>query len=487
MAYAKLSTGINTKSNSSAVESPVRYTHKYIRFLPKNTQEYDKMVRDSVLILYTTPLDYDIAQQGGNYHDPNLKSNPYTWLYASVPANHALMAGIQNQFLDSLYIPEEDPLLNKNTGNATNSNTLQGIQKFSITNLLDQAMAQTNNYEYVSTFKNNLHKTSYQASGVIKTFDTRLNQLIPLEGVKIRIRRWFTTNIEQTDANGYYQGSSNFSGPVNYYLFFETSRFDVRTGWFGQASINGPKQRDPWNVDLWPGDINRFYADVFRAAYRYWYGDIGGLYRPTIITAIKYAARDDFNSTGSEGLAVPGTSVFGLLPQIYIERWYDGVERTSDQIYSVTSHETAHYTHNRILLLGSIYTANTRIVESWATAVELFLTKKEYQARGITNYGDPGYNPTDYTFIPTNQAYQFGSGNDSYMPFFIDLVDDYNQKTLLSPSYLYDDITGYTMPFLETLLAIVQSPADLRTWLKTGKPSNVTDEQLDSFTDQFTF
>jgi len=491
-AFRKIRTLSDSTNNSTTLTNPVRLTHKYIRFLPKDTLEYDRLVRDTVLKLYDTPLDYEIAKQGNYYHDPTVKWNLYTWLYASVPANHALIKGIQYQFLDSLYIPEEDPLLNQSTSSGVtvfSDNSVTKTNKIDINNLLNQAMTQTHNYDYVSNTKGKLSTLSYRPRGNVSTFDTRLNRFVPLEGVRMRIRRWFSTSIQFTDANGNYISQQRFKGPVNYYLFFETPRFDIRTGWFGQASINGPKKSDPWDVAIGRDDINRFYADVFRGAYRYWYGDIGGLYRPTILAAIKYAARDI--NGNNQGVATPGASLLGIFPQIFImrknstERVYD-----SDEIYSTTVHETAHYTHNRLLLSVRLLDVNSMIRESWATAVELYLTKKEYQARGIANYGNFNYTEVPRDFFPTYRGYQEGKASASYTPLFIDLVDNYNQKEQIKPSlvhYINDNITGYTMPELESYLSTVHNQSALRKELKRNKPAGITDTQIDNFLEQFEF
>ncbi len=496
-AYTAITTSNNTKYKILNVDNPVRLTHKYIRFLPKDTLEYDRLVRDTILKLYNTPLDYEIAIQGNYYHDPTVKYNLYTWLYASVPEGHALLPDIQHQFLDSLYIPEEDPLLNTTSNTVANTKTtfsdndLAGSRQMLINNLLNQAMTQTHNYEYINNTNNKLKTLSYNPQGNITTYDTLLKKLVPLQGVRIRMKRWFTTRIVETDANGNYKSATTFSGPVNYYLFFETSRFDIRTGWFGQASINGPKQTDPWNVTIWPDDINRFYADVFRGAYRYWYGDIGGLYRPTLVTAIKYAARDNNTNTSTHGVATPSLSVFGVFPQIYISRRLNGRITDSDENFTTTVHETAHYTHYRNML-KNFKLMNSMIRESWATAVELYITKKEYQAKGITNYGEPVYFDVSTDFFPTYRGYQLFqvTSSVSYTPLFIDLVDNNNQFQSIGSGNngaLKDNITGYNMPALESYLALVENQNDLRFFLKNHKPVGVTDVQLDDFLSQFKF
>lgn len=162
----------------------------------------------------------------------------------------------------------------------------------------------------------------------------------------------------------------------------------------------------------------------------------------------------------------------------------------SDETYSTTVHETAHYTHYRNLISIGFYAMNSMIRESWATAVELYLTKKEYQAWGVVNYGEFNYDLVPPTFFPTYKGYQLGKGNESYTPLFIDLIDNYNQKEQISSTQfllINDIITGYNMPALEVYLGRIHNEGDLRKELKNHKPANVTDVQIDDFLSQYKF
>lgn len=60
-------------------KSPVRTTHYYIRFLPKDWKEYDLLKSDSLLKIYDIPLDYEIAIHGNKFHDPAICDSCPTW------------------------------------------------------------------------------------------------------------------------------------------------------------------------------------------------------------------------------------------------------------------------------------------------------------------------------------------------------------------------------------------------------------------------
>lgn len=117
--------------------------------------------------------------------------------------------------------------------------------------------------------------------------------------MKVRARRWFTINEVLTNVNVDFFISWNVSNPVNYALYYERNEFDVRSGTLGQAWWDGPKTEGRWDLNITDG-VQRFYANVFRGAVRYHYGNIGGLKRPNIWDKVKYAAYNEGgNSQGS--------------------------------------------------------------------------------------------------------------------------------------------------------------------------------------------
>lgn len=356
--------------------------------------------------------------------------------------------------------------------------------------LIDEAMVLTKNYsDTLQPKKSKGGRTAWNPSGTIRVFDTRLNSLIPLVGVKVCARRWFTTYSTTTDANGYYYSPWGFDRPANYSLYFETWAFDVRSGTFGQAWIDGPKQDTPWDLDIWDG-VDRFYAHVFRGAWRYNFGDVEGLLRPFLVGfKIKYAAYDQ--SGTAQGVNIGNWSAFGVNPNILIYRFNGGDEHDSDEIFSTTCHETCHTTH--VLVMNGGYVqygqVSNNIVESWPTAVEWFITQKEYRERGIFDYSGPFYEVPGLGF-PNNfghQLWRLGNGLDDYSSVFIDLVDNFNQNGQYpGNNTITDDVTGYTFAGIESsFLKHVYGLSSLSDQLKANKPGGVTDTQIDELISQF--
>jgi len=70
--------------------------------------------------------------------------------------------------------------------------------------------------------------------------------------------------------------------------------------------------------------------------------------------------------------------------------------------------------------------------------------------------------------------------NDFYTPLFIDLIDDYNQKTYYNGNNRPDDrVKNYTFFCIESILFGVRDLELLRAMLKMNKPVGVHDGDID--------
>jgi hypothetical protein len=478
----KAYTRLTSSSRTTATESPVRTTHYYVRFLPEDGMQYDKLKSDTLLKLYIIPFDYEVKTYGWDYHDPTLPAGSITWQYTTVKADYTFEPTIKYEILASLYLPETDSELSQNTAG------MRLAGKSFVDALVDEAMVLTKNYSdtlKVNTAANG--RTSWDPRGTVQVFDTRLARLIPLVGVKMRARRWFDIREGYTNAAGYYQ-LPGFKREANYALFYETGHFDVRTGTFGQAWIDGPKQDDPWNVTLQDG-VQRFYAHVFRGARRYHEGNIGDLKRPNVWSKLKYCAYDK-NTDDANGDNWGNWDFTGVFPDIRIWRIVRGRERDSDEIFSTTVHETAHASHIQLMNAGEIQflQVSNIIVESWAVAVQWQITAMEYRERGIPNFADENY--TDTNIFRLRFAFQYWNRNIAdafpYTSLFIDLVDNHNQAGRFGGTGIIDNVSGYTLGGIESgFLKRSYGLSSLSNNLKANKPAGVTDAQIDGLIANF--
>ncbi len=100
---------IDSLSTRSGLRSKIilEPTHLYVRFLPLDTTEYERLVADKTLDLDPYPLDRKLTE-GDSYHDPSLPQGAITWQYTVVPVEYNLKdLGITYEILEELYILEE--------------------------------------------------------------------------------------------------------------------------------------------------------------------------------------------------------------------------------------------------------------------------------------------------------------------------------------------------------------------------------------------
>ncbi len=456
----------------------VRMTHQYIRFKPASLDEYDVLKNDSTLTLYEYPLDFAIVQRGSSYRDPAVADDQPTYQYSSVPFGKEIdQYGVPYEVLSELYIPEEDrQLLGADNGN------LDYVDK-----LLDQAYIQTKNFEDTVKIAKRGEGPSFTPGGQILIFDSRLNTNIGLQGVEMRANRWFTTHYATTNFNGNYRMGSSFSRPCNYSLYYQTGFFDIRSGSIGQAWLNGPKLSGDWNTTLQNQTLDNFYGTVFRGAFIYNHGNSIGLNNPFFMNGfykIKYAA---MNSNGdANGMQIPNFAP-GIFNDIKIWRYVNNNLRSSDGYLGTTIHETGHLCHaKRMNAMIQWWQVTTKVAEGWARAVQVLMTRVEYQSRGIANYGMLGYIGS---FSPYNEAFQNWSATSSstddvknYSPLFLDFTDNINQLTVFGGARPNDNVTNYTLPGIENgFLKHAYGLSSLTNELKANKPAGVTDAQIDAY------
>lgn len=467
---------IATRGMSTSLNAKVYASYLYVKFAPKNSDEYEILHEDTTLSFSDYPIESEIIQNGDYYHDPSLPDSIPTYQYTAVPINYKFPEGINYEVIDSLYIPESDPIFNYENG---------GTEDCFVDKLLNEAYILTGNFEDtidVSNCQSNLMQRRYTPGGRIRVFDTRLQQWIGMEGVRVQARRWFIWYNGFPDFNGNYRMLHSFKRPCNYSIWFARDRFSVRHNLVNTTFwINGPKTTGDWNYDL-NDSYQRFAGHVFRGGYRYHNKDIGGLQRPFrwLRKRTVYVAVD---GTGDES----GINWI-VLPIIKVWRnQTDKSEYLSDEIFSTTCHETGHTSHVIRMNAGPIqyWQVSRQLQESWAIGIEWFLTHIEYKDRGVSNYGESNYHPFPAPQYPNDQAYQYWNNGVSSRNtnLYINIVDKVNEFNQFYQGWglgtTNDQVAGYTIPFIEqNLIRHIYGLGSLSDELMNNKPPGVTDAQI---------
>ena len=188
------------KSTSSDISiDNIVPNYYYIRFLPKNWAEYDLLKKDSTLTLYEIPLDYEIVSPGYFYHDPELHDTAITWQYCAVKVDK-MLPEVYYELIEELYIP---PINDAN--NSENESS-----KFEM--LEEEAFRITGNFNQLKSSQ----ASEWRPAGRIRVWDTEVGTYVPVKGLIVRARRWFTTHKGTTAEDGTFSCDGKFKGDANY-------------------------------------------------------------------------------------------------------------------------------------------------------------------------------------------------------------------------------------------------------------------------------
>ncbi len=390
-------------------------SHYYIKFMPRDQADYDKLKADSNLTIYPFPLDNPKQPYSGSYRDPGLPLGVPTYQYAAVRVSQQL-PNVPYEKLEELFLPVEQA----SGGLITLSENNQSIYAVSARMLASESECsegETGGGDNGGGQHEEQMPTdddwycgpggpgtgdpyddgyNFRAHGRITAVDNTLGT-VGLEGLRVRAYRWFTTYNGFTDANGYYAVDGTFTNPPNYWMDFERYEFSVNDGSGGPREIGGPQIRAAWDLHFTDGQ-DKFCSEIFRAAYHYYYKDIQGLNRPPENgfwnTQMKLGA---FYQSGTSN-TLPIRHTFGLGEMIKIYNPQVG----SRQVYATTIHELGHTVH--LQLTGGIW-ADNDVCESWARGVEFVLTRMQYP----DYLGGSNNIPEGYTNVVVDMPYFRGT------------------------------------------------------------------------------
>jgi hypothetical protein len=266
------------------------------------------------------------------------------------------------------------------------------------------------------------------------------------------------------DAQGNFR-HKEVGAKVRYVIKWDRYQFSIRdhSGLF-QAEDSGPKlYKQPWNLKISGGRM-KYRGQIFQAAMHFYYHDIGGLTRPPTNgfwkTQIKIAAVETNEGPSSTKMQA-GHGTFGIVPHIKIKRY--GL--SSEKIYGTTIHELAHAAHWRVdpiswddlVEQGYLYNFGSsnpgpagasarRLMESWATGVEIYLTNMRYRRLGSNGYNYQDNNLQDRKIDDGKGMSKF------YTTTFYDMTDTYNQRNVQGYLVPIDRVSGVTWRNMEKSL-----------------------------------
>jgi hypothetical protein len=439
----------------------IKPNHTYLRFFPSNLQELSLLENDSTLVLYDHPLNYEFTLESDIY--PDADNSPFRWKYCVIPSAKTIPP-VHYEVIYEVFIPSGEDFTAKSTA--------EGNTGF-YDELVYESARLTGNLDSDDPFayqaKGSLAK--WIPKGRIRAWDDLLGQYIPLEHVNVHAR-WFT-HIETglTDEEGYFR-LRGFRNKVSYSIKWENTLFTITNGTVLQAWYNGPRKKGDWDVDI-NGGKSLMYATIHRAAFKHFYGDNLGIFRPTLL----FGARTRISYRDEDGTGeFLRWSVNGLTPNMQIWGKSDGRYRSTNEVFGSTVHELGHQSHYQYIGPAR-YRQTARIIrESWAEAVEWAFSNDEYHKLGkkYNNRKAAAFNHHHYT----HSSWPHVRDRD-YSPVFIDLADNINQRLLRGMDYPNDLISDYSLEFInKNILMNASDISSLRSELKKNMIEGVNDFSL---------
>ena len=517
-----MQTANNNIKGRGTGETELEATHLYVRFLPENTKKYLYLKDILGLELFSYPLDHAVTEWIDNYHDPAIPEENITWQYTRVPVG-CEFPDIKYEILDELYMPFLDDTP------TTSSRSVKAEENDAFWNtLIDEAYRVTGNAkEDEAAIKARNGDFDVAVPFFAYTWDDDLNGYIPLKGVKVRLAGFTNWGVTYTDNSGFalFYGKAistthyinvEFEGS-NWRIFNNNSiaaitpPYQSSINWLKGSSIStkvGPyvNYSNYYSMQIGPNDPALHYATLHRAAYRYFNNNLqitppylANYYASLLIRnygwdyefameEVQHLNNLNIYAGNETGLATSGTIPPELnmdsLIHISINRNSTPNQRHStSKWFAMATHEIAHIAH-RINSEGvqQAYMPDMGLCESWALAVETWLTNSEI--RSVTG----------------NNSYQWqnnyqGENRDSYSnpflrgytPMLIDLLDDYDQS-VQGYGYPIDRVSGYTLSQLETCL-FLDKPIYFKnfTSLLKNRYNNPTEQYLDELSDFYNY
>lgn len=450
-----MSSAFNSLYPTRAGRVELEATDYYIRFLPKNQDEYERLEQAGIMLL-DHPMDYEILREGDYYHDPAIEEGNITWQYAVIPKGMLYPKDIEHEVLDACYIPEnsKDYIQTKSSG-------------------ID--WDEVERKSYILTGNQNmltsLTKTDKEESkprGTITIEDPKLGpDPIGVKGVRVSCNVFVKTAHAYTNDKGEYIFEKSFKSKPRYRMVFK-NKYGFGIGFNlilqpASASTLGKASAEGIDVHITNASDRKLFsrAVVNNTAYEYYEKcKESGTAIKTPPGNLRIWLFQKMESSSAvmmqQGAYIDGSKIgeylgeFSILVKMFLPDITLGLKGldTYDQIYSVVNHELAHASHfmkvgvdywdNYINFIISSFVSSgfvtygtgveenhgyCEVGEMWAYYVQAMLYNQRYQGEQV-RYGE------DYWFYPQIFHYLDDRGL-GYHKIFAALSDDVDNRDIL--------------------------------------------------------
>ena len=275
----------------------------------------------------------------------------------------------------------------------------------------------------------------------VRTYDDSLASYVPMSNMKVRLSYGTVWSDLYTDSNGYVivdpilfnVTTFQESREVTVTLIYETEKWIITLGssYTTPRHVSLGKIKDIWTyVDLGSPQSDPYFSDlssvtkeceIHRAVDFYHNGAhqlssyINSAEEGLIIHCMSYGSDDNSRSKLDTSAGIMAMTVFNNL----------GADNTQEYYIGTVLHELGHIHqfYDQGISISSFYALDHLFIESYASYVGWLLGEYYYTSKGYVKTG-----PDEDLCCQSRQGWlwDMSLGHD-YSPFFIDLIDQYNQ------------------------------------------------------------
>lgn len=204
--------------------------HLYVRFKPANSDQLAQLEDNNDLELQDFPMDYEVLQDGDYYQNPNLGTEDIPWLYTVVPVGYSLPPGIQSEIIESIYIPNDNLILEELAESMAAGATYQTISASDNSVIIERTdipgISPANIFPCdpencgggggggEPAPNPNKPKGQILVQDVLRNANTNVITNVPLRQARIVAKRWFKIDRINTDNDGNFLSSKKFNNKV---------------------------------------------------------------------------------------------------------------------------------------------------------------------------------------------------------------------------------------------------------------------------------
>ncbi|MCQ2178744.1 MAG: hypothetical protein MJY91_01415 [Bacteroidales bacterium] len=184
-------------------------TDLYVRFLPKDEEEYGRLEALGLQLL-DHPVDFEVKREGDWYHDPEIPDDEITWQYAVVPVDFSFPEGLRYEVLDECFIVD---------GNAATKGDGIDWEK------VEREAYRLSGNEALLSPETKAGEGAEGPSGRIAIMDPEVSdEPLGVKGVMVSCNSFVKFANAYTDEDGNYSMKKSFSGTPRYRLVFKNKK-----------------------------------------------------------------------------------------------------------------------------------------------------------------------------------------------------------------------------------------------------------------------